>query len=556
MNPTVCTHKNNPNFWIFGLFFFLYFFIMATCFPFLPIWLSDVIGLNKTETGLVFSSLSLFAICFQPILGVISDKLGLKKHLMWIVTVLLVLIAPFFLYVFAPLLKTNIWLGALSGGAYIGFAFSAGAGAMEAYIERVSRNSGFEYGKARTFGCLGWALCATTAGMLFSINPEWVFWMGSAAALLLVVLVAIAKPQASQSAQVMDSLGANRPAIDLKTAVRMFRQRKMWMFILYVIGVACVYDVFDQQFATFFKSFFATPEAGTRAFGFATTAGEICNAIIMFSSPWIINRIGAKNTLLIAGMVMAARMIGSSFATTAAEVVALKMLHALEVPFLLVGAFKYITGVFDVRLSATIYLVGFQFSKQVAAILEYVIAFMLAIGIILLCFRMVCSLQYIPNLNTYPNYDDLLEVCFNLIIGVELIRMMYSHSPSTVFEVLLFAIARHIIMDHTSIYSSLIGVCSIAVLFATRKFLFSEFDIADETVFRASTKAKVVNKILSVSIPHEADDTLSNVLLRHLEEQNITPRVGACYYFHDCGLRVAKLHDGKISRIQVIRAIH
>ncbi len=130
MNPTVCTHKNNPNFWIFGLFFFLYFFIMATCFPFLPIWLSDVIGLNKTETGLVFSSLSLFAICFQPILGVISDKLGLKKHLMWIVTVLLVLIAPFFLYVFAPLLKTNIWLGALSGGAYIGFVFSAGAGAM------------------------------------------------------------------------------------------------------------------------------------------------------------------------------------------------------------------------------------------------------------------------------------------------------------------------------------------------------------------------------------------------------------------------------------------
>ncbi|HCC6035877.1 TPA: MFS transporter, partial [Klebsiella pneumoniae] len=113
MNPTVCTHKNNPNFLIFGLFFFLYFFIMATCFPFLPIWLSDVIGLNKTETGLVFSSLSLFAICFQPILGVISDKLGLKKYLMWIVTVLLVLIAPFFLYVFAPLLKTNIWLGAL-----------------------------------------------------------------------------------------------------------------------------------------------------------------------------------------------------------------------------------------------------------------------------------------------------------------------------------------------------------------------------------------------------------------------------------------------------------
>ena len=66
--------------------------------------------------------------------------------------------------------------------------------------------------------------------------------------------------------------------------------------------------------------------------------------------------------------VVATRIIGSSFATTAAEVIALKMLHALEVPFLLVGAFKYITGVFDTRLSATIYLIGFQFAKQSVAI--------------------------------------------------------------------------------------------------------------------------------------------------------------------------------------------
>ena len=65
---------------------------------------------------------------------------------------------------------------------------------------------------------------------------------------------------------------------------------------------------------------------------------------------------------------MTIRITGSAFATTATEVVILKMLHALEVPFLLVGAFKYITGVFDTRLSATIYLIGFQFSKQLAAI--------------------------------------------------------------------------------------------------------------------------------------------------------------------------------------------
>ena len=164
------THKN-PDFWIFGLFFFLYFFIMATCFPFLPVWLSDVVGLSKTDTGIVFSCLSLFAISFQPLLGVISDRLGLKKNLIWSISLLLVFFAPFFLYVFAPLLRFNIWAGALTGGVFIGFVFSAGAGAIEAYIERVSRSRGFEYGKARMFGCLGWALCATMAGMLFNVDP-------------------------------------------------------------------------------------------------------------------------------------------------------------------------------------------------------------------------------------------------------------------------------------------------------------------------------------------------------------------------------------------------
>jgi OHS family lactose permease-like MFS transporter len=126
--------------------------------------------------------------------------------------------------------------------------------------------------------------------------------------------------------------------------------------------------VFDQQFATFFKTFFASPQQGTEMFGYVTTAGELCNALIMFCSPWIINRIGAKNTLLLAGTIMSIRIVGSSFATTAVEVILLKMLHALEVPFLLVGVFKYITQIFDVRFSATIYLIGFNFAKQLAAI--------------------------------------------------------------------------------------------------------------------------------------------------------------------------------------------
>lgn len=177
-------------------------------------------------------------------------------------------------------------------------------------------------------------------------------------------------------------------------------------------------------------------------------------------------------------------------------------------------------------------------------------------GIILLCLRVAGAIYKIPDLNVWPNYEDLLETCFNLIIGVELIKMMYSHSPQTVFEVLLFAIARQIIIDHSSIWSSLVGVCAIAVLFATRKFLFCNFDDADKYIFHASAKAKNIARLLSIDLPYSENDTLEEVMLDQLKKENINNEIGACVFFKSFGLRIAKKSDGKISRIEVIRAIH
>jgi OHS family lactose permease-like MFS transporter len=64
---------------------------------------------------------------------------------------------------------------------------------------------------------------------------------------------------------------------------------------------------------------------------------------------------------------MALRMLGSSVAETTLAISIMKLLHAAELPLLLVSMFKYISGNFDARLSGTIFLVGFQFINQIAA---------------------------------------------------------------------------------------------------------------------------------------------------------------------------------------------
>ncbi|AXU98209.1 MFS transporter (plasmid) [Erwinia persicina] len=368
MKMTQLSTQERHNFIYFMLFFFFYYFIMSAYFPFFPIWLSDVNHLTKSETGLVFSFIALFAIVFQVAFGLISDKLGLRKHLLWAIVVLLILFAPFFIYVLAPLLQYNIYAGALAGGLYLGFVFSGGAGAVEAYIERVSRTNRFEYGKVRVSGCVGWAICASITGLLFSINPNITFWIASGFGVVLAVLLVVSRPQPNQTAQVLNKLGANQREFSLAMALELLKMPRFWAFLLYVIGVASIYDVFDQQFANFFKGFFSSPQRGTEIFGFVTTGGELLNACIMFCAPFIINRIGAKNALLVAGAIMSVRIIGSSFASSGVEVILLKMLHMFELPFLLVGTFKYISTVFDPRVSATLFLIGFNLSKQLSGV--------------------------------------------------------------------------------------------------------------------------------------------------------------------------------------------
>ena len=197
------------------------------------------------------------------------------------------------------------------------------------------------------------------------------------------------------------------------------------------------------------------------------------------------------------------------------------------------------------------------FLKKLTQIMEFVIATLLACGIIIMIVQLIGTVQHLPDLNTYPNYDDLLNSCFNLIIGVELIRMLYMHTPLSVIEVLLFAIARQIIIDHSSPVNSLLGVIAIAILFATRKFLFSPFDETDKTTFRASQRVVRINHLFHLNIPFEKpEDTLLDVLMRRLEEEGSEAGTGTCVYFSDLGLRVAKITDGKITRIVVIRSIH
>lgn len=389
--------RSTKNYWLLSICLFSFFLTWSFAFSLFPIWLNQYIGLSGERTGLIFSLNSLTALLIMPLYGIIQDKLGIKRSLLFAVGVLLILSGPFFIFIYAPLLKSYFYLGAIIGGIYFSITFLAGVGVVETYVERIGRKTGFEFGKARMWGSLGWACATFFTGYLFNINPHINFYLGSACAVIFMVALLFVstaptegeKPAAGTSLNARDALG-------------LLRIPSFWAFATYVIGVNCVYYVYEQQFPIYFSSLFPSNAEGNSMYGYLNSLQVFLEAGGMFLAPFLVNKIGAKNGLLLAGAIMACRVLGSGFATTPLEISAMKLLHAVELPIMLIAVFKYIANNFDQRLSSTLYLVGFQFMTQVASSGLSVIAGMMydklgfaasykLMGIIVLCFLVISA---------------------------------------------------------------------------------------------------------------------------------------------------------------------
>lgn len=355
------------NYWLLSGAFLTFFLTWSFSFSFFPIWLEVAVGLTGEDIGVIFSLNAFCAMFVLPLYGFFQDKLGLRKHLLFLVAVLLVGSGPFMIYFYGPVLQTNMWLAAAVGGVYLGMAFGAGVGAVETYVERVGRVTGFEWGKVRMWGSLGWAIATFAAGRVFNIDPDINFWIGTGTGVIFLILILSVHPANSPHQE--EVLDAKASALKVADAVLLFRNPKFLALGVYVVGVSCIYSVYDQQFPVYFKSVFSDPQHGIEMYGNLNSLQVFLEAGVMFLAPFLVNRIGAKNGLVLAGVVMATRMLGSGFAETPMLISAMKLMHAIELPIMLVALFKYIAATFDARLSATIYLVGFAFMTQIGATL-------------------------------------------------------------------------------------------------------------------------------------------------------------------------------------------
>ena len=110
---------------------------------------------------------------------------------------------------------------------------------------------------------------------------------------------------------------------------------------------------------------------------------------------------------------------------------------------------------------------------QAASVLEIIIAVLVLAAILITGVRVTGEIfgLFVAE-NSSQAFTAVLKHAFNLIIGVEFIKMLAKHTPGSAIEVLVFTISRQLVVEHTTPVENLIGIITIALIFIIRKYLF------------------------------------------------------------------------------------
>lgn len=329
---------------------------------FFQIWLTTKEGFSGTQVGEIYSFNSAFSLIMNLVYSNIQDRLGIRRNLLIFCAVLQVLLGPFFTFLFVPMLRAHFLMGAIIGSCYLTLAYLSASPMFEALTERVSRRFNYQYGSARGWGSFGYATSALIAGLLFTIDPALLFWMGSGIAIILLIFLLVWDPARNKKdvAKFENSMVKDRENSkpSSKDFLNIFKIRSLWEIAIFLVFSGTFYTIFDQQmFPQFFTQFFKSQAIGDHMYGILNSIEVFLEAIMMGLVPLLMKKIGVRRTILVGVTFMFIRIGGCGLITNPVGVSIIKLLHAPETAIFCVVMFRYYTLHYDPRVSATINIV-------------------------------------------------------------------------------------------------------------------------------------------------------------------------------------------------------
>lgn len=201
--------------------------------------------------------------------------------------------------------------------------------------------------------------------------------------------------------------------------------------------------------------------------------------------------------------------------------------------------------------------------ERATYILEILIAIAIIVGIIIGLKEFVLYFQELLNASyseTYEMFEAFLAYALVLIVGVELIAMIVNHSTTAILELVLFVIARKMLIYAHTMLDLVFGTLAILIVFVVIKYLTGD---GDKDIVRrdknAAYAAYAGNVFLAdiedseaFNLSEDMSDFTVNEFIQHLAETEFRPiGRGEIFYSGSKKIMISKEEDGKVREVVI-----
>lgn len=192
-------------------------------------------------------------------------------------------------------------------------------------------------------------------------------------------------------------------------------------------------------------------------------------------------------------------------------------------------------------------------------VIEMTIAVLLALGIVIGLADLVKYFIDIFNANQADSYDlfqAFLGHALILIVGVELVLMILYHSTKAILELVLFVIARKMLIYSNTMIDLVFGTMAIGIVFLILKFLIQDDDGViskrDRFSYSATTRIRDISSQTGLEMPTDRGTTVGSLVCSLAEEACKPVEKDAEFHSGDIKIKVTKLSEkGEIEEVIV-----
>lgn len=197
--------------------------------------------------------------------------------------------------------------------------------------------------------------------------------------------------------------------------------------------------------------------------------------------------------------------------------------------------------------------------NKIVYIFEILISIFLIIGILISVPDIISYYGAILKSDSLVGYDQFkqfLDHVLILVIAVEFVLLMTAHSDSTIIHLIMLVVARKMLIKSDNMMDILIGVISITILFAVRKFLMTSSVIdsiftGSENNFSASTEIEEINKLENYQIDTKGYKTLGGLVSNLVKESGYELEMGTMVDDGEYIYEIVKISSNVIETISI-----